>query len=251
METKVCSKCKKEKPNTNEYFAFRNKSKGILKSSCKTCDKEYRKNNKERIRESKKVYAERNKVRLKEYFKEYYKNNRCKIMKSTKEYQENNKEKVREYKKEYRNRDKTKNMMKEYLKEYKKNNKDKLNEYFKEYQKNNKDKMIFYSSQRRALRAGNGGSYTQEQRTEMLEYFNYKCAYTGKCIENNLHVDHITPVTKGGSNYIYNLVPATPSANMSKGNKDMEEWYREQPYFSEDRLNKIYEYMEYMKNKFQ
>ena len=236
METKVCSKCKKEKPNTNEYFAFRNKSKGILKSSCKTCDKEYRKNNKERIRESKKVYAERNKVRLKEYFKEYYKNNRCKIMKSTKEYQENNKEKVREYKKEYRNRDKTKNMMKEYLKEYK---------------KNNKDKMIFYSSQRRALRAGNGGSYTQEQRTEMLEYFNYKCAYTGKCIENNLHVDHITPVTKGGSNYIYNLVPATPSANMSKGNKDMEEWYREQPYFSEDRLNKIYEYMEYMKNKFQ
>ena len=251
MEMKICSKCNIEKPNTNEYFAFQNKSKGMLKNNCKICDKEYRKNNKERIKESKRIYAERNKEKIKEYFKEYYKNNKDKIKKSTKEYQENNREKVRKYKKEYRSRDKTKNMMKEYLKEYQKNNKDKLNEYFKEYQKNNKDKMIFYSSQRRALRAGNGGNYTPEQRKEMLEYFDYKCAYTGECIRNNLHIDHIIPVTKGGSNYIYNLVPSTPSANMSKGNKDVEEWYREQPYFSQDRLNKIYEYIEYMGNKFQ
>ena len=220
MEMKVCNKCKELKPKTNEYFAFKNKAKGILKNECKMCEKEYRKNNKEK---------------LKEYFKEYYKNNKDKIKKNTKEYQENNKEKVREYKKEYRSRDKTKNMMKEYL---------------KEYQKNNKDKMIFYSSQRRVLRAGNGGSYTQEQYREMLEYFEYKCAYTGESIEDNLHIDHIIPVSKGGTSYIWNLIPVTPSANMSKSNKNIEDWYREQEYFSEDRLNKIYEYTEYMKNKF-
>ena len=44
METKICSKCKTEKPNTNEYFAFVNKSKGLLKNKCKMCDKEYYKN---------------------------------------------------------------------------------------------------------------------------------------------------------------------------------------------------------------
>ena len=40
MDFKICNKCNKEKPNTNEYFAFLNKSKGLLKNKCKMCDKE-------------------------------------------------------------------------------------------------------------------------------------------------------------------------------------------------------------------
>ena len=43
MELKRCTKCGENKPNTNEYFAFSNKSKGILRPSCKVCNKEYAK----------------------------------------------------------------------------------------------------------------------------------------------------------------------------------------------------------------
>ena len=81
MELKRCTKCGENKPNTNEYFAFSNKSKGILRPSCKVCDKKHR---------------EKNKDKMKEYNKNYYENNKDKI----KEYRENNKDKKKEYMKE-------------------------------------------------------------------------------------------------------------------------------------------------------
>ena len=51
MELKRCTKCGENKPNTNEYFAFSNKSKGILRPSCKVCDKKHREKNKDKISE--------------------------------------------------------------------------------------------------------------------------------------------------------------------------------------------------------
>ena len=158
MELKRCTKCGENKPNTNEYFAFRNKSKGKLNARCKECDKKYRENNKDKLKE--------------------------------------------------------------------------------------------YRHKRRALKLGNGGSYTKAQWLDTLEYFDYKCAYTGECIKHSCHVEHIVPISKGGTSYIWNLVPSTASANLSKQNRDMEEWYREQEYFCEERLNKIYEYQKYMAAKY-
>ena len=195
MELKKCTKGGENKPNTNEYFAFQNKSKGTLKASCKVCDKEYRENNKDKIRE----------------------------------YRENNKE---------------------YYKEYRENNKEHYKDLFKKYYENNKDKYKEYNHKRRALKVGNGGSYTKSQWLDTLEYFDYKCAYTGECIKHSCHVEHIVPISKGGTSYIWNLVPSTASANLSKQNRDMEEWYREQEYFCEERLNKIYEYQKYMAAKY-
>ena len=222
MELKRCTKCGENKPNTNEYFAYNNKSKGKLKAWCKVCDKNYREHNKDKLKE----YYENNKDKIKEYMKEY-----------NKEYRENNKDKKKEY-------------MKEYNKKYYENNKDSLTESRKEYREYNKDKIKGYNHKRRALKLGNGGSYTKEQWLDTLEYFDYKCAYTGECIKHSCHVEHIVPISKGGTSYIWNLVPSTESANCSKGNRGMEEWYREQEYFCEERLNKILEYQKYMYEKY-
>ena len=143
------------------------------------------------------------------------------------------------------------------MKDYTKKNKDKRKEYVeknkdkrKEYVEKNKDRIKSYTHKRRALKLGNGGSYTKAQWLDTLEYFDYKCAYTGECIKHNCHVEHIVPISKGGTSYIWNLVPSTASANLSKQNRDMEEWYREQEYFCEERLNKIYEYQKYMAAKY-
>ena len=38
--------------------------------------------------------------------------------------------------------------------------------------------------------------------------------------------------------------------NSSKKDKDLLEWYKEQPFFSEERLQKIYEWQEYAYNKY-
>ena len=79
-------------------------------------DKEYRKNNKDKIKEHK---------------KEYYEDNKDKILEHNKEYRENNKDKIKEYNKEYYEDNKDK------IKEYYQNNKDNIKDYYE----NNKDKI--------------------------------------------------------------------------------------------------------------
>ena len=106
---KVCSKCKKEKELS--LFSKQKKGKNGLHSYCKSCEKEYRENNKEKLNEYFKEYYENNKEKHKEYCKEYRENNKEKHKEYRKEYYENNKEKIKEYRKGY---------LKEYTKQRKK-----------------------------------------------------------------------------------------------------------------------------------
>jgi DNA repair exonuclease SbcCD ATPase subunit len=62
--------------------------------------KEYRENNKEKLKEYSKEYCENNKEKIAEYKKEYCEKNKDKIRKRNKEYREKNKEKIKEYRKE-------------------------------------------------------------------------------------------------------------------------------------------------------
>ena len=49
-ETRVCTKCNKELPNTNEYFCYANKKTGRLESICKECKKIIGKEKRDAIR---------------------------------------------------------------------------------------------------------------------------------------------------------------------------------------------------------
>lgn len=72
METKVCCRCKEEKPATAEYF-FRNHSKfDGFRHECKECSKTYVTNNKEKIIKQRKEFRERNRDRLLEKAKEKF-----------------------------------------------------------------------------------------------------------------------------------------------------------------------------------
>ena len=122
----------------------------------------------------------------------------------------------------------------------------------KQWREDNRELCNKYNHKRRALKAQNGGEYTLEQWQECLEFFDYKCAYSGKPInKSNVNVEHIIPISKGGTSNITNIVPALDSVNKSKNNKDMLSWYKEQPYFSEERLNKILDWIEYASSKYE
>jgi len=97
---KICIKCKKEKEL--ELFVK-------AKNSCKECEKEYKRNhrekNKEKIKESASKYYESNKDSILERVANNYSNNKEKKLKYQKEYASLNKEKISAYKMEYqRNR---------------------------------------------------------------------------------------------------------------------------------------------------
>lgn len=50
-----------------------------------------------------------------------------------------------------------------------------------------------------------------------------KCQYCG-AVDVQMHIDHVVPFSKGGSNDIENLTVACASCNLSKRDKTIEEW---------------------------
>ena len=133
-------------------------------------------------------------------------------------------------------------------------NKEKILEYHKQYYKTPQGQTCqFNASSRRRLREENqGNGITPEQWLECMKFFDFKCAYSGKYIggeSEHRTIDHIYPISKGGEHEIWNVVPMYDSYNYSKHNKEFLEWYNEQTFFSEERLQKIYEWQEYAYNK--
>lgn len=122
----------------------------------------------------------------------------------------------------------------------------------KEWQRNNPEKIKQYTLNHRHH------DITEKEWREDLKEFNYSCAYCGMTEEEHkrktnqvLHKDH---VDHNGYNDLRNAVPSCGSCNYKKWAFPMEEWYREQEFFSEERLQHINEwitegYKEYMEEK--
>jgi hypothetical protein len=115
-------------------------------------------------------------------------------------------------------------------------------EYEKEYYIKYPEKYILYNQNHR------DHDITEEEWKKCLEVFDYKCAYcglpqekhivirNGKYIIMNLHKEH---VDNEGYNDLRNGVPACKSCNDRKHIKDIEDWYKKQEFFTEERYNKI------------
>lgn len=63
------------------------------------------------------------------------------------------------------------------------------------------------------------------------------CAYCG-CTDD-LQIEHVMPISKGGAHVIENIVPACRECNAAKRDHDVEQWFRAQPFFSEVRWRAI------------
>lgn len=95
-----------------------------------------------------------------------------------------------------------------------------------------------------SFKSGRKYTMTIEQWERCMEFFGYRCAYSGESFEGDLHKDHVIPFSKGGADDFTNLIPCKARYNISKGNKEMESWYRKQEFFNEERLERIKEYLE-------
>ena len=165
--------------------------------------------------------------------KEYYYNN----LEYVKKYYEDNKEHYKEYHKEYN-------------KKYYEDNKDKISEYNKQWHKNNPEKLFNKQNRRRSKENTQGKGIDKIQWKEMMDFFDWKCAYSGEKMESNnttngRTIDHIVALDNNGENEPWNCVPMRRGYNTSKHTNNMLEWYIKQEYFDIDRLTKIYEWRIY------
>ena len=77
---------------------------------------------------------------------------------------------------------------------------------------------------RRARKVGAEGSYGPEDVQRMLHAQNGVCNGCSAAIWKNYTIDHMTPLSRGGSNWPANLQLLCKRCNSAKNNRTMEEW---------------------------
>lgn len=108
------------------------------------------------------------------------------------------------------------------------NNKERLRDARKSWRLNNKDKTRVYTSNYRSLKI-NAGKHSKEDIDYLLMVQKNKCVLC----KNNLkkyHVDHIFPLSKGGSNTKENLQILCPKCNREKSDKDPIKFMQQKGY---------------------
>lgn len=215
--TKKCTRCNKEL--LLNKFSKAPAGKYGRQPKCKQCYsayykenkenilvrvKDYAQDNKEKISQYQKQYREDNEEKLKNYRKEYYTENRDKIFKRAVEWVENNQERAKEYKKQYHI-----------------DNRDKILAKVRKWEKDNPEQYKILrrsiTHRRRANIKNNGNNtLTAQEIADLLKSHLY-CEYCG--IKENLTIDHIIPISKGGQNCLSNVTVACGSCNSRKGNK--------------------------------
>ena len=265
MSNIKCSRCKL-------FFESIKKSNGECYKICDKCrekNKEYNKLNAEKIKEYRKEYYKENAEKLKENTKEYQKENTEKIKEKKKEYYKENAEKIKEYNK--LNAEK----IKEYDKEYRKLNAEKIKEYNKQYEKEyrnnikkNNFKLYLIHLQRSQIKRCFKSSLLDKNKHSIeylgcdietfinhfqkkIDYFNNNIAIDEIMTFNNIHIDHIKPISKFNlddedeflkCSHYTNMQPLLVKDNLQKSNKwnDDNEIYWNEKIINNDDYNEIY-----------
>lgn len=191
----------------------------------------------EKEREYQRAYREANAERISAQKAERRINDRENVLARERAYYHANKERRKEARKESARRRKEK--IDAYQRAYREKNLDTLKEAAKlRYRKNPQiiiersalwakanplAKRVQTIRRRARLRAADGRHTAAELQTLMQRQRN-KCASCKDPLKDGFDVDHIVPLSKGGSNDILNIQLLCHSCNRSKGAKDPLEW---------------------------
>lgn len=185
--------------------------------------------NPEKVKAYRAASVERHYDKLMKAWASYRAGNREKLRERTRAYQAANPEKVkasraasyakhkekrraeaRDYCEEHREWSRAKSA------EWRKNNPEKRKAYYHA----NFDKNRFYQENRRARKLGAEGFHTKEDVERIRKDQNGKCALCRVKLCGVYHIDHIVPLSKGGSNWPANLQLLCKPCNLSKGARD-------------------------------
>lgn len=123
----------------------------------------------------------------------------------------NNADHVKEHKRQYYLDNKEDILRKR--KEYRENNHDKIRSCINSWRNNNPEKHLANALKRRSLKKSASGTSNHIQISNRIEMFGGCCWICGLPYEA---IDHVKPLSKGGSNWPSNLRPICKSCNSKK-----------------------------------
>ena len=224
--SKICKVCGEDKELSMFYVKQRIGDKEYLYAHCKACDKvkrqtpEYRNKNNERQRAKRK----QNPDQFREYDRlkrlRYTPEKKLQAALRIKEWQANNPDKIAAYR--------PKEVVQKYSKTYYEKHKETIKQKNLLYKKQNLDKCREWRHNRENKMLGGAISPGIIDKLYLLQQG--KCACCGYKLGQNYHLDHIVPISKGGSNTDDNVQLLRDVCNMSKSAKDPIEYMQSKGY---------------------
>lgn len=191
MSDKLCCRCKATK-SIDEFYKNATRRDGIS-SFCKVCAAQYgatyRSQNPEKVREGRRDWKARNPDKVKEMDK------RHRNLHLEDRHARHSAWRIR--------------------------NIDSVRERHKEWQKNNSERIREYENNRRARELSAGGDVSLAEWLDLCEKYGNKCLCC-KRDDVKLSMDHVVPISRGGSNTIDNIQPLCKPCNSKKYTKTID-----------------------------
>ena len=207
MSMHVCTGCRLPKP-AGAFSADRRRPGG-LQSRCHACVAAH-------VRD----YVRLNKTKVVAANREWYKNNADSVKaKSRAHYHARPRAESRAVRAKWRLKNKAAVAVASLDWYYR--NKNKCRAAAQRYAKKFPEKQKARVHRRRARVKNAPGAFNADQIKQVVSLFGGKCAYCGGAYEA---IDHVVPLSRGGTNYIANIRPCCTTCNSSKGSKLLSEW---------------------------
>jgi 5-methylcytosine-specific restriction endonuclease McrA len=239
---KTCPRCKTEKP-FDQFYANRAQRDG-MQPYCKVCHnatrKQYqseasRQRERDRSREFMRQYRIDFPEKQRESRHKYYQSHKAQVAAHGYIYRAANSERLLKRAREYHYRFQERNNTRRKLnyqsndgagqkRKWRQSNLERARATIREWRKNNPEKTRFFDKAKCAKRRSAMGSHTAQD--ERLQYArqNGNCHWCETPVGSNFHIDHIIPLSKGGTNNPDNICVACPTCNNRKHCMMPDEW---------------------------
>lgn len=196
---RTCTRCGESKP-LEDFYCRADNLEGRA-TECKVCSSA------RNIR-----WREKNEEHCKEYDHTRYANNAEQSKEATRKWNKENKDKKAANAKRWKllNPEKVKASSINYYEKHKKQRQ----VYERAWRQANADKLRERDHRRRAIKNNADGSFTKKEFSELCIKHGNICVCCGE--EKKMTIDHIVPLSKGGSNSIDNIQPLCLSCNSKK-----------------------------------